>query len=83
MRDLALSKIDQAAHQKVAVPAIGERNCPRSGEERCTISEWGHYNTPRGLRGIPVCHSCEVGHNYAERYPAGTPHQRGEELKQP
>ena len=30
-----------------------------------------------------VRHPREEGHNHAERYPAGTPHQRGEELKQP
>ena len=56
------------------------------------ISEWGHYSTPRGLGGIsgrpprglqPVHHPRKEGHNHAERYSAGMPHQRGEELKQP
>ena len=27
-------------------------------------------------------HTRQEGHNHAERYPAGTSHQRGEELKQ-
>ena len=53
MRDSALSEIDRVAHQEAAIPATGERNCPRSGEERCTISEWGHYSAPRGLGSIP------------------------------
>ena len=30
-----------------------------------------------------VCHPHEEGHNYAEGYPVGTPHQRVEELKSP
>ena len=30
-----------------------------------------------------VRHSRKEGHNYAKRHPAGTPHQRGEELKSP
>ena len=53
MRDSALSKIDRATHQKAAIPATGERNRPRSGEQRCTIPEWGHYSALRGLGGIP------------------------------
>ena len=53
MRDLALSEIDRVAHQEAAVSMIGERDCPRPGEERRTIPVWGHYSTPRGLGGIP------------------------------
>ena len=91
MRDSALSKVDRAAHQKAAIPATGERDCPRPWQDEYTLSEWGHHRTPRGLRGIlsrpprglKLVHcSREEGHNHAERYPAGTLHQRGEELKQ-
>ena len=31
----------------------------------------------------PLCCPCKEGHNHAERHSTGTPHQRGEELKQP
>ena len=92
MRDLPVSKVDRSAHQKAAVPATGERDCPRPRQDEHAVPEWGHYGPTRGLGGIPsrsprgpqpVRHPHKEGHNYAEGYPAGTPHQRGEELKSP
>ena len=92
MRDSALPEVDRTIHQKTTVPATGERNCPRPRQDEYAVPEQGHYGTPRGLGGIlgqppgglqPVCHSHQESHNHAERYSAGMPHQRREELKQP
>ena len=89
---LEVPEVDRVTHQEAAIPAIGERDCPRPGEEGRSIPEWGHYSAPRGLEGIPgrpprglqpVCHPFEEGHNHAKRHSVGTPHQRREELKQP
>ena len=68
-----------------------ERDCPRPWQDENSFSEWGHYGAPRDLGGIPgrpprglqpVRRTCQEGHNHAERYPAGMPHKRGEELRQ-
>ena len=92
MRNPTLPKVDQVTHQETAISAIGERDCPRPGEEGRLFSEWGHHSATRGLGGIPgrpprglqsVHHPCEEGHDHAKRHSVGTPHQRGEELKQP
>ena len=53
MRNPVLPKVDRVNHQETAVSAIGERDCPRLGEEGCSFPEWGHYSTTRGLGGIP------------------------------
>ena len=53
MRDLALSEIDRVAHQEAAISMIGERDCPIPRQDENSLSEWGHYSAPRGLRGIP------------------------------
>ena len=52
MRDSPVSKVDRASHQKAAVPATGERDCPRPRQDEHAIPEWGHYGPTRGLRGI-------------------------------
>ena len=52
-RDSPVSKIDQAAHQKTAVPTTGEGDCPRPRQNEYAVPEWGHYGPTRGLGGIP------------------------------
>ena len=52
-RDLPVSKIDRAAHQKTAVPMTGEGDCPRPRQNEHAVPEWGHYGPTRGLGGIP------------------------------
>ena len=53
MRNPVLPKVDRVAHQEAAVSAIGERDCPRHGEEGHSFPEWGHHSATRGLRVIP------------------------------
>ena len=53
MRNQVLPKVNRVAHQEAAVSAIGERDCPRPGEEGHLFPEWGHYSATRGLGGIP------------------------------
>ena len=53
MRDLVLSEIDRVAHQKAAISGIGERDCPRPGEDEHSFPEWGHHSPTRGLGGMP------------------------------
>ena len=53
MRNSPVSKVDRTAHQKAAVPATGERDCPRPRQDEHAVPEWGHYGPTRGLGGIP------------------------------
>ena len=53
MRDLPVSEIDRATHQKTAIPMTGERDCPRLRQNEHAVPEWGHYGPARGLGGIP------------------------------
>ena len=53
MRDQVVPEIQGTPHQEAAIPAIGERACPRPRQDEHQVPEWGDYGTTRGLGGIP------------------------------